>query len=128
MSSNDVLSSLSALTSQEFPDNLEVSQALQNFGKSLAYLITFILIRYHGDNSTVTGCVLGTCIIAFVCHLILEIRLGLTDKSERGSGSSAYVLLEEPKWIPSMDPKTVKTEQTSQLSPKRIPNVRPDSK
>ena len=108
----------------EFCDNLEVSHALLCFGKVMSYIVSFCLVRYHGDNSTVTGCVVGTCIIAFMCHIILEIRLGLSNKEEkRSNANGAYMLLSEAQWIPSMDPKAVKQDQTHQLIP-RIPEVK----
>ena len=115
------------MTSQWFYDNLEVAHALLQLGKAVAYFAFFLLVRYHGDNSTVTGAVLGTVAIGFMCHLILEIRMRLTDQSERGGAgrgvaSGAYVLLEQPQWLPEVDPKKV-NKNVKHLS-LRIPQVK----
>ena len=118
----------SAMTSQWFCDNLEVAHALLCMGKSLAYFCCFLLVRYHGDNSTITGAVMGTVVIGFMCHLILEIRMRLTDSSSRGAGASAsgaYILLEQPQWLPDVDPKKV-NKNAKQLS-LRIPQVKGDN-
>ena len=116
---------LLALTSQEFPHNLEVAHALLCLGQAVAYLLTFALIRYHGDNTTVMGVVLGSCFIAALCHVIFELRIRATRRSERTSatsGGGGYVLLEEPQtWLPTMDPKHV-GRNSKQLA-LRIPEV-----
>ena len=111
------------LTSQHFSDNLEVTQALLNLGKSSAYFLSFLLVRYHRDNTTITCVVLASVVIAALCHAILELRLRHTANSEQASAAGAYVLLDQQgsRWLPRVDPKSVGEQTTKLMS--RIPEV-----
>ena len=117
-------SCFAVLTSHHFHDNLEVAHALLNLGKSLAYLTSFVLVRYHGDNSTITCVVIASVVIAALCHVILELRLRHTASREQStSAAGAYVLLDQQpgRWLPQVDPKKV-AKQTTRLM-NRIPEV-----
>ena len=110
---------------------IEVSLTVFHLGKTTAYLLTFALVRYHGDNSTCTGAVLAALLIGLICYVVLELRLRLQQPSEQMVGQSvgAYVLLESKKapWLPTVDPTSVDTAHVETMMT-RLPNKEEDDK
>lgn len=94
-----------------------MSSSVVHFSRALSVLTIFLIIRYQGDNSLVCLVTIAMAVIATVCHVILEIKLGLDEKGEKANGESngQYVLLDQPNWLPEVNPTHVNQDSISEL-------------
>ena len=89
----------------------------------IGYLILATLQMIQACNYVILIFSISLIILATLCYVSLEIKLGLEKRESRETGSQYVPLLREASWLPDVNPVEVRRDRTESLT-SRIPTIK----